>query len=54
MTLNTSGYLMLPSYINVPTNNNENPSVSQFIVTNGSDHYYRKASVAHAASALDG
>jgi len=28
MTLNTSGYLLLPSYINVPTNNNENPTVS--------------------------
>jgi len=54
MTLNTSGYLMLPSYINVPTSNNENPSVSQFIVTNGSDHYYRKASTAHAMAAIRG
>lgn len=54
MTFNTSGYLMLPSYINVPTNNNENPTVSQFIVTNGSDHYYRKASTAHAMAAIRG
>ena len=52
MTLNTSGYLMLPSYINSPTGNNENPTVSQFIVTNGSDHYYRKASTAHAMAAI--
>jgi hypothetical protein len=54
MTLNTSGYLMLPSYINSPTDNNENPTVSQFIVTNGSDHYYRKASTAHAMAAIRG
>lgn len=52
--LNASGYMLLPSYIYVPTSNNENPTVSQFIVTNGSDHYYRKASVAHVASAVDG
>ena len=52
LTLNTSGYLMCPSYINVPTNNNENPTLSQFIVTNGSDHYYRKASAAHAMAAI--
>lgn len=52
LTLNTSGYLMCPSYINVPTGNNENPTLSQFIVTNGSDHYYRKASAAHAMAAI--
>lgn len=52
MTLNTHGYLMLPSYINVPTGNNENPTISQFIVTNGSDHYYRKASTAHTMAAI--
>lgn len=54
MTLNTSGYLMLPSYINSPTSNNENPTVSQFIVTNGTDHYYRKASTAHVMAAIRG
>lgn len=52
LTLNTSGYLMCPSYINVPTSNDENPTLSQFIVTNGSDNYYRKASVAHAMAAI--
>lgn len=52
--LNSSGYTLFPSYINVPTNNNENPTVSQFIVTNGSDHYYRKASTAHAMAAIRG
>ncbi len=52
LILNTSGYLMCPSYINVPTNNNENPTISQFIVTNGSDNYYRKASAAHAMAAI--
>ena len=43
---NSSGYTF-HNYINSNTSNNENPSVSQVIVTNGSDHYYRKASLAH-------
>lgn len=34
-------------YINSNTSNNENPSISQIIVTNGNDNYYRKASLAH-------
>lgn len=34
------------SYINSSTVNNENPNISQVIVTNG-DNYYRKASLAH-------
>ena len=34
-------------YINSSTNNNENPTISQIIVTNGSDNFYRKASLAH-------
>ena len=50
--LNGSGYTLFPSYINVSTSNNENPTISQFIVTNGSDNYYRKASVAHTMAAI--
>ena len=52
LSLNTDGYLWCPSYINVATGNNENPTVSQFIVTNGSDNFYRKASAAHAMAAI--
>lgn len=39
-------------YINSSTGNSENPSVSQVIVTNGSDNFYRKASIAHFTSAV--
>jgi hypothetical protein len=39
-------------YINSNTNNNENPSISQVLVTNGSDNYYRKASLAHLQNSL--
>ena len=42
------------NYINSNTNNNENPTVSQVIVTNGSDNFYRKASIAHLTSSLSG
>lgn len=41
-------------YINSSTSNSENPSVSQVIVTNGGDNFYRKASVAHLTSSLSG
>jgi hypothetical protein len=41
-------------YLNSSTANSENPSVSQVIVTNGSDNFYRKASVAHLTSSLSG
>ena len=40
------------NYINSNTNNNENPSISQIIVTNGSDNYYRKASLAHLKNSM--
>lgn len=40
------------NYINSNTGNNENPTVSQVIVTNGNDNYYRKASLSHLKSAL--
>ena len=46
-----NGYTNL-NYINSNTGNNENPTVSQVIVTNGSDNYYRKASLSHIKSAL--
>lgn len=39
-------------YINSDTSNNENPPISQIIVTNGSDNFYRKASLAHLKSSL--
>jgi hypothetical protein len=39
-------------YINSNTSNSENPTVSQIIVTNGSDNFYRKASIAHLTSAV--
>ena len=38
------------NYINSDTGNNENPAVSQIIVTNGNDNYYRKASASHVIS----
>lgn len=40
------------NYINSNTANGENPTVSQFIVTNGSDNFYRKASSAHVVNQL--
>jgi hypothetical protein len=42
------------NYINSNTSNSENPSVSQVIVTNGGDNFYRKASIAHLTSSLSG
>ena len=46
-----SGYTYF-YYINSSTSNSENPTVSQFIVTNGSDNFYRKASGSHVVSQL--
>lgn len=40
-------------YINSNTSNSENPAISQVIVTNGSDHFYRKASLAHLVASMD-
>lgn len=40
------------SYINSSTSNNENPTISQVIVTNGSDGFYRKSSISSLASAV--
>lgn len=46
-----SGYMFF-NYVNSSTANGENPSVSQVVVTNGTDGYYRKASIAHLTSAV--
>jgi hypothetical protein len=42
------------TYFNQSSSNNENPTVSQVMVTNGSDGYLRKASIAHLTSSLSG
>lgn len=42
------------NYINSNTGNSENPAISQVIVTNGTDDFYRKASIAHLTSSLSG
>lgn len=39
-------------YINSSTSNNENGTVSQFVITNGSDNFYRKASLSHVKSQM--
>lgn len=47
----SNGYIQA-YYINSATANNENGTVSQFIITNGTDNYYRKASVSHIQGVL--
>ena len=46
-----SGYTYT-NYINSNTGNSENPTISQFIVQNATDNFYRKASLAHVKSGL--
>ena len=46
-----SGYSYL-GYINSSTSNAENPTISQVIVTNGSDNFYRKSSIAALTTAV--
>lgn len=46
-----SGYAYT-NYINSNTTNSENPTISQFIVTNATDAFYRKASLAHVKTGL--
>lgn len=41
-----------PNYVASNTPNTENPTVSQFLVTNGTDNYFRKASLAHVKQSL--
>lgn len=52
VTRDSNGYVFF-NKINSNTDNNENPNISQVIVTNGNDNYYRKASLAHLKNALD-
>lgn len=47
-----SGYLFA-TYFLQSSANNENPTVSQFMVTNGSDNHMRKANVAGVVAALN-
>ena len=46
-----SGYTY-HQYINSASPNSENPTISQIIVTNGSDNFYRKSSIAAFTSAV--
>lgn len=46
-----SGYLYA-SYLNQSSGNNENPTISQVMVTNGADNFLRKASISSLASAI--
>lgn len=48
---NSNGYIYT-NYIHSNTSNSENPSISQVIVTNGSDGFYRKASLEHLKSTV--
>lgn len=48
---NSNGYIYT-NYINSNTGNGENPTISQIIVTNGSDGFYRKATLAHLKTSL--
>lgn len=51
MARDSSGYAWAV-YFNQASPNNENPSVSQFVVTNGSDNYFRKANATAVQAAL--
>ena len=42
------------NYINSNTGNGENPVVSQVLVTNGSDGFFRKAGISHLTASLQG
>jgi hypothetical protein len=46
-----NGYAWL-GYINANTPNAENPTISQVLVTNGSDNYYRKSSISSFTSTI--
>ena len=46
-----NGYTFF-GYINSNTGNSENPTISQVIVTNGSDNFYRKSSISSFTSAV--
>lgn len=46
-----SGYVNF-GYINSAISNNENPTISQIITTNGADNYFRKSSISHLTTAV--
>lgn len=48
---NASGHVFATNF-NQESSNAENPSISQIIVTNGLDNYFRKASLAHLMSSM--
>ena len=50
---NSSGYIF-SSYMNQSSSNSENPTISQIVVTNGTDNYFRKASLQHLANSIGG
>ena len=50
--LRDSSNYIWTNYIHSDTVNNENPAIGQVIVTNGSDGFYRKASLSHLKSSL--
>jgi hypothetical protein len=47
-----SGYIYTP-YFNQTSGNNENPGISQIMVTNGGDNFLRKASIGHLGNSLN-
>lgn len=49
----SSGYLF-GAYFNQSSSNNENPTISQVMVTNGSDGFFRKAGISALATAVQG
>lgn len=51
MARDLSGYAYA-QYLNQASGNNENPSISQFMVTNGADGFLRKANVSAVKAAL--
>ena len=42
------------TYFNQSSSNSENPTIGQILVTNGTDNFFRKASLAHLVSSLSG
>lgn len=46
-----NGYLYA-AYLNQGSGNNENPGISQVMVTNGSDNFLRKAHIAHLGNSI--
>lgn len=51
-SIGTDQSVAFPNYVASNTPNTENPTVSQFLVTNGTDNYFRKASLAHVKKSL--